>query len=116
MPTKMAPFLVTFVLILLVFAGARAAVQREPQPTTWDGVYAESQAVRGRQHYESTCAGCHGDDLAGGEGRALVGDQFWRSWGEDRLASLFDFMQARMPHGAPGSLESDAYLDLVAYI
>jgi mono/diheme cytochrome c family protein len=116
MPTKMTPFLVSFVLILLVLVGSRAAVQPDPQSTTWERVYTESQAVRGRRHYESTCSGCHGDDLAGGEGRALVGDQFWRSWGEDRLASLYDFMRASMPYGAPGSLEPEAYLDLVAYI
>jgi mono/diheme cytochrome c family protein len=115
MPTKLAPFLVTSGLILVMLTSARPSAQPSPE-TTWDRVFTESQAARGRLRYEGSCAACHGTDLEGAEGRALVGDQFWRSWGEDRLASLYDFMRAGMPYGAPGSLEPQAYLDLTAYI
>jgi hypothetical protein len=116
MPTKTLSFEVVFVAILLVVSAHHLRGQTNANATTWDGVFSDVQASRGRGHYEAHCASCHGEDLAGREGRALVGSQFWQSWGEDSLQSLLSYMKTTMPHGAPGSLASHIYVDIVAFI
>jgi mono/diheme cytochrome c family protein len=102
--------------ILVISTGVRPSAQPGSVTTTWDRVFADAQAARGRAAYEASCSSCHGADLAGGDARSLVGDQFWQSWGEDRLSSLYEFMRAGMPQSAPGSLDPGAYLDIVAFI
>lgn len=84
--------------------------------SVWDGVYSAAQAARGKQQYDASCASCHGDDLAGREGKSLVGAPFWQSWGEDSLESLYAFMKGAMPHGQAGSLADRQYLDILAYV
>jgi mono/diheme cytochrome c family protein len=116
MTTKTRSFEAVFVAILLLVFGTPGSTQTRAAASTWDRVFSEAQASRGRQHYDARCASCHGEDLTGREGRALVGSQFWQSWGEDSLQSLFAYMKSSMPHGAPGSLAPEAYVDLVAYI
>jgi mono/diheme cytochrome c family protein len=116
MTTKTLSFEAVFVAISLLVFGTPGWSQSRSVASTWDRVFSEAQASRGRQYYEARCASCHGEDLTGREGRSLVGSQFWQSWGEDSLQSLFAYMKASMPHGAPGSLAPQAYVDLVAYI
>jgi hypothetical protein len=84
--------------------------------TVWDGVYTAEQATRGSAAYTTNCAICHRPDLSGGEGRRLVGTNFWESWGEDSLSSLFEVVSQRMPENRPGSLDQSTYLDIVAFI
>ena len=116
MTTKTLSFEAVCVAILLLVSGDPGWSQTRADASTWDRVFSDAQAFRGRQHYDARCASCHGEDLTGREGRSLVGSQFWRSWGEDSLQSLFAYLKASMPHDAPGSLAPQAYVDLVAYI
>jgi mono/diheme cytochrome c family protein len=116
MTTKTLSFGAVWVAILLPGFGSPGWSQTRSAASTWDRVFSEAQASRGRQQYEAHCASCHGEDLTGREGRSLVGSQFWQSWGEDSLQSLFAYMKTSMPHGAPGSLAPQAYVDLVAYV
>src|SRR5262245_10505082 len=102
--------------MFLLLAGTPLAGQKGVDRSTWDRVFTDGQASRGRQQYEAHCVSCHGDDLTGREGRSLVGNQFWQSWGEDSLESLFNYMRASMPDGAPGTLPAQAYVDLVAFV
>ncbi len=88
--------------------------------TVLDGVYSSAQMTRGRTAYNRHCRGCHLDNLQGdGVEPPLVSSLFLDMWREDYLASLFDFMQTRMPRGRnakPGSLKEQEYLDILAYI
>jgi mono/diheme cytochrome c family protein len=84
--------------------------------TVWDGVYTAEQATRGADAYLTHCARCHRPDMSGGEGRRLVGQTFFNSWGEDVLSSVFAIMREKMPENRPGSLPESTYLDILSYI
>ncbi len=81
----------------------------------WDGAYTEAQAARGKSAYNTSCAGCHREDLTGYQG-VLNGNRFWEHWREDSLKSFFNVTKMTMPRGAPRSLTDQQYLDIVAYV
>jgi mono/diheme cytochrome c family protein len=94
--------------ILLLAAGAAIAQPR----TVWDGAYTDAQANRGRSAFAASCAGCHSLTA---EGRApLAGDAFWKSFSLKTVGEVLDFVTRYMPNGAPRSLSSEAYADIVA--
>ena len=82
--------------------------------SVWSGVYTADQAHRGAVVYGDACARCHQDDLSGYTG--LRGEKFFDNWREDSLASLWARVSKTMPAGAPGSLEEQKYLDVLAFI
>ena len=87
--------------------------------SAWDGVYSDTQAKRGRDAYEYSCASCHQPDLSGDVGKdvpPLSGDEFMRNWNHQTVQDLFDLMSKRMPQDAPASLSTQTYVDLVAYL
>lgn len=102
-------------LALLVMSGLTLVAQGTPPPI-WKGVYTEDQAKRGSVAYEANCATCHGDDLAGGQGPALVDDRFERSWGARGLGRLFTKIQNSMPRNAVSSVTDTEKLAIVAYV
>ncbi len=103
--------------ILLVSALTQAALAQEREhKTVWDGAFTAAQEARGREAYAVHCTSCHADDLSGGAGPALKGEQFMDNWREDSVKSLFTFIQTRMPLRAAGSLSQETYLDIVAYV
>lgn len=84
--------------------------------TTWDGVYSDAQAQRGRQQYLQHCSVCHSASLQGNnESPPLVG-QFMPDWRGSPLSDLYDFIGTTMPLDRPGSLNASAYADIVAYL
>lgn len=87
----------------------------ETTRTVWDGIYTDAQAERGRNIYLANCSRCHGDDLAGFRG-SLDGDRFMEGWSEDTVHSLFHRIQTTMPPGRAGSIEDQAYVDIVSFI
>src|SRR5688500_17568303 len=112
----MAKKSVVFAVLLAMCPCVPLPAQDRALSSTWDGVYTPSQAGRGKQQYDASCASCHSEDLSGGEARPLVGTRFWEAWGEDSLRSLLDLINTTMPRTEPGSLSQQAYLDIVAYI
>lgn len=81
--------------------------------------FTPSQADRGQQAYDRSCAKCHQPDLQGDqvtEAPALVGDTFDAHWAGQPIKELFEKVSTKMPADTPGSLSSTAYLDIVAYI
>jgi len=59
-------------LTCFAYAGARAAApqaaSQEPAVlTVWSGVYTDAQAYRGEKVAQTTCIGCHGSGLDGGD-------------------------------------------------
>ena len=86
-------------------------------PTVWSGVYTEAQAYRGEKVADTTCIGCHGPKLDGGDsGPKLVGDEFLAGWTSQSVGELFAWMQEAMPAEAPGTLSKDETAAVLAYI
>lgn len=85
--------------------------------TTLDGVYSEAQAGRGAKIYADSCAGCHGDDLAGGgQTPALAGKEFNVDWNDLAMSDLFDRTHGTMPADKPGTLTPAQTADVIAFL
>ncbi len=81
-----------------------------------DGLFTEAQAARGRLAYEKGCAECHMADLSGHEyAGSLAGFGFQLKWQDASLGELFGRIRS-MPLGRPGSMSSQEYLDILAYM
>ena len=88
--------------------------------TTWDGVYTEAQAERGRERYRALCGYCHRDDLSGGGSEAgapaLRGPFFLNQWRDRPLVDLFVTIGTTMPQQNPDSLRAQTVIDIVSYL
>ena len=95
--------------------GAQAAAE-PTRRTVWDGLYSDAQAGRGREAYVKACAPCHMEDLGGHEyAGALAGYPFQMKWEDASVAEVFGRIRT-MPLGEPGSLSTQEYLDILAYV
>ncbi len=109
-------------LVVITALAAAAFVAGEIQAqdgpkSVWEGVYTEAQAERGKAAYVTSCASCHGADLAGsGEARPLAGSEILTSWNGLPVGELFERTRSTMPITAPGSLDPAAYADILAYM
>lgn len=74
-----------------------------------DGVYSEAQAARGRDAFRASCAECHYSS-------EFRGTQFQFAWGRRSAGDLYGEIMRNMPEDAPGSLDDQVYVDIVAYI
>jgi PQQ-dependent dehydrogenase (methanol/ethanol family) len=103
---------ITATLVLCAIATTRAASAAAP------GGYSPAQANAGATVYAANCATCHAQKLTGGSGPALVGAAFHRSIEANykTAGQLYDFVSKQMPLSAPGSLSSQSYLAVSAYI
>ncbi len=113
--------------VLLASVSHPASAQESSQKTqttagktVWAGVYTQEQAKRGEDLYADHCSECHGEDLSGdtpyNPSPALAGKAFMLRWDNRTVNELFRFMRTNMPKTDPGSLSSDNYIDLVAFI
>jgi alcohol dehydrogenase (cytochrome c) len=80
------------------------------------GYYTQQQAAQGQVVYASRCSQCHGTNLLGQSGPALVGTQFRKSYATGTAAQLYDFISRQMPADKPGSLSQKDYLNVTAFI
>lgn len=83
-----------------------------------NGYYTNAQAQAGKDVYYKVCAVCHGQNLQGGAGPALAGQQFLSVSQFQNIDAgyFYRFMSTHMPLNAPGSLSKTQYLDLLAYL
>jgi len=94
-----------------------AATESQATKTVWSGVYTEAQAYRGEKVAQTTCIGCHGSGLDGGDsGPKLTGVPFLENWSSQPVGQLFDWIREAMPSDAPGTLSKDDTAAVVAYI
>ena len=103
--------------LILALLGT-AAVLAEIR-TVWDGVYTAAQAERGKAGYEIHCQTCHGRDLSGGsDGDDPAPALIQKNFGENRkdLNNLYTYIRTSMPRDEAGTLESQAAIDIVAYL
>ncbi len=105
--------------IVTVAAASRAGIiasKQESARTVADGIYTVSQALRGASAYDNACSGCHRADLGGATGPALRDQRFARNFAGRDLRTLFTRIATTMPRNAPGSLDDNVYLDIVAHV
>jgi plastocyanin len=82
-----------------------------------EGGSTDPQADRGGVLYQSHCAVCHRNDLAGQEpAPQLAGFAFQSRWSGRTLGDLYDLIHTTMPLGKPNSLSGQEYLDIVKFV
>jgi mono/diheme cytochrome c family protein len=101
--------------VALMLAARLVAAVQNVTPAQ-EGVYTGAQAERGKTVAQEHCTRCHGLDLTGAEGPALVGDTFMLSWENRNLEMLFRKIRDTMPAEAVASITDDEKLDAVAYL
>jgi hypothetical protein len=62
-----------------------------------DGWYTPGQLANGAKAYRKACASCHGAKLRGGMAPALVGKQFWLTYGGKKISTLWSDVHTQMP-------------------
>jgi ankyrin repeat protein len=98
-------------------ASPAAAVVPVPSHTSWDGIFTDAQAARGRQVYSRACAHCHLDSLKGDSvSPTLLGPAFFARFPDATALDLVTAIRSTMPQNAPDSLGDQAYVDLVSYL
>lgn len=106
---------VTGLLALSAFAAPGFSLSNDR--SVWSGVYTSTQAERGRETFEASCAACHRPDLSGrGPIPALRGASFAGERHGQSVADLYEVIRSTMPPGRPESLTPEAYADVVAYL
>src|SRR5215510_16408396 len=101
--------------LAVVSVNAQATAQASSH-SVWEGLYSDDQAVRGRNAYTQACARCHMDDLGGHEyAGALAGYPFQMKWEDASVAEVFGRIRT-MPLGEAGSLNTQEYVDILAYV
>ena len=111
--TKLPAMVLSIPLCGLSFAHAQQA-----ERTTLSGVFTAEQAKNGERIFRSRCAACHGSDLHATDPEVpdLTDDGFKYGWVGKTVANRFRKIRTAMPAGAPGSLDDQTYIDIVAYI
>ena len=85
--------------------------------TSGIGPFTQAQVDAGRIAFNANCGVCHGVNLQGGSHRTpLTGSSFLVGWGNRSTAEYFRYIQTRMPYREPGTLSSETYAAIVAYI
>jgi alcohol dehydrogenase (cytochrome c) len=81
-----------------------------------EGWYSTEQAEQGEALFKQKCVVCHGANLQGGAGPALVGNQFFLRYRGKPLSALWSTIHTEMPLTAPSTLSEAQSLALVAFI
>ena len=101
---------------VIALAVSASVSLRAQQRTVKDGVYTDAQATRGQAIFDMHCALCHGQMLEGAAGPPLAGDEFLGPRDSQPVSDVFDKINATMPADAPGTLEPQQVVDLIAFI
>lgn len=94
---------------LLLCAGAAMA-------GTPPALYTAQQAAAGAGIFAQDCAVCHGADMKGGAGPALIGQGFASPGSDNTIGGILAVIAEQMPASAPGSLTHAQDEDAMAYI
>ena len=84
-------------------SGAAPAAQSAPS------LYTTEQAARGERVYANVCVECH-------EKLEYTGPEFRAKWNNRPAFELFDLVRSTMPDENPGTLPTQDYADVLAYM
>ncbi len=106
----------TLCLLSLVLVNAWVLPAAAQQPVV--GVFTQTQIDQGRKVYATFCATCHGLELEGNVGPALVGSDFVAKWSraDHAVPALYQVLRTTMPRPAAASLSEASYLEVMAYL
>jgi polar amino acid transport system substrate-binding protein len=79
-------------------------------------LYTEAQAADGEKKFQENCSRCHGHDLSGISGPALVGPTFASVKAGFTLGNIFLIVSQNMPATQPGSLAHDDYVQIMSFL
>lgn len=96
------------------FAAAAAAKPASLGPAP--ALFTAGDAARGRMLFEQHCAACHGADLRGKIGPAVIGPALGSEADHTTVSIMFNVIAAEMPADAPASLARQDYAAVMAYI
>ena len=88
---------------LIIAAATTAIVAAQGNTSSWDGVYSEAQAGRGKKSYITHCACVPSRGTAGrrSRARALKGEEFLLRWNDKSMFEFVDRVQTTMPQDIP---------------
>jgi mono/diheme cytochrome c family protein len=109
---KSAAFLQSSILGMTISFACAFAVAA-PAAGGW---YTNAQAANGAKAYQKTCAGCHGAKLQGGMAPALLGRQFWLTYGGKKVSTLWSSVHTTMPMSAPDSVSAKNSINIMAFL
>ena len=91
--------------ILTIGLAAAAAFDAAPARAQAGPTFTYEQVQEGEGVYKQHCQVCHGGAYDGvDQSPPLAGETFLHRWGGRRTLELFEYIQGRMPSGAPGTL------------
>lgn len=79
-------------------------------------LFTDAQAEAGKTKFMQNCAQCHGPTLTGRSGPALKGVHFASPTAGFHVGDIFTIVSQNMPATAPGSLEHDDYVQIMAFL
>jgi mono/diheme cytochrome c family protein len=90
-----------------------ALPQSAPGPAGW---YTTGQAANGAKAYKKACASCHGVNLQGGMGPALIGVTWEQRFGGAKLLTVWGEIKGPMAEYAGKTFTTQQSLDILAYL
>jgi cytochrome c len=104
-------------VVFLIAIGGLSMARAVERPSS-SGVFTEAQAKNGERIYRERCAKCHGVDLLATDPDApdLTGEGFKMDWLGQTVGDRFKYIRTAMPDDAPGSLDNQSYVDIVAFV
>jgi mono/diheme cytochrome c family protein len=111
-PTR---FFLTAAAFVTAFAAALDGGLAAVKPAA---IYTAAQAAAGSKAYAASCASCHGEQLEGGVGPALSGQNLVTLSKNTHLtvSDVWEFASLQMPLNAPASLPKTQYAAIIAFI
>jgi mono/diheme cytochrome c family protein len=104
------------VIALLCTPVVAAAASATASGRALPKLFTSSEAAHGRIVFEQQCAACHGEDLRGKIGPALIGPGLGSVADHTTVSIMFNVIAFEMPAGDPASLTQQNYADVMAYI
>jgi mono/diheme cytochrome c family protein len=90
-------------------AGPGPGTGETPSEEPTIAVFTVEQAARGQRVFTTVCSACHGRN-------EFTGPIFGFTWMADSVGALFQHISTKMPQDRPGSLTSDQYAAVTAYL
>lgn len=103
------------VVVAVPARGQQGATATKPQPgasaqpAQSASLYTADQAARGERVYANVCVECH-------EKLEYTGPEFRAKWNNRPAFELFDLVRSTMPDENPGTLPTQDYADVLAYM
>ncbi len=79
-------------------------------------LFTDAQATEGKEKFLAICARCHGPALEGRVGPALKGPNFASAKADFHVGDVFTIVSQNMPASAPGTLEHQDYVKIMAFL